>query len=168
MSRADAWPNRIIDAMVTALGALKAGDATKYVARAPLTVERGVPMAQDILNIPRPALFVRMQSRGLSEPFASGSPSTYRATGTFTVHVVTDSMNGADPEQELHRLISDVQVVFNNDPQLANGAATGLLSTGYLLGIEGYDPSLEVVTLSGIATASVPFTATWLWDSTNP
>lgn len=164
-TRIESSVNAIIDAMVDSLGSLRLGDGSKYIARTPAVIRRGIP--PNVADLPRPALLVRFAGGGKHDPFAAGSDATHpmavRSLAQFQVIAITDSPGSDDPEKELHRLVSDVYRVFAEDPQLG-----GTLSSGAILPTEGYAPGFELAVLSGIATATIPFDVTWEWSATAP
>lgn len=158
MSRTDAMPNRILDALVTLLGTINAGTAPTEWLTTPKTVTRH---HRDPINAVRPALIVGVGKYGPNEP---GTGRVHRAQATIEVDCVVSFTTAVDdPARDLHRLVSDVLKAVETDVQLG-----GVLSSGFIQLIDGYTPSKQLSDVAGLAACTIVFLAEWEWSALNP
>lgn len=158
MSRSDAMVNRILDALVTLLGTINSTTAPTLWLTTPLTVSRYEP---NPLAAPRPALIVSLVRFGVNDPQTN---QKHRAQADFEVRCIISYGTAVDdPARDLHRLVSDVLAVIEQNNQLA-----GVLSSGWMHVLDGYQPELELASTTGLASCSVAVRAEWEWSATNP
>jgi len=159
-ARNHAIANLVADAVLARLELIgRSSDATWLTA--PKSVQRGI--AVDFVNLPKPGLWLTLQSWGPSERFhLLGGALTARCAAKFTVTMVSDHPAiSREAEQELNDLAADIMVAVETDYQLNH-----LLDTGWVH-VEGYSPEVEL-SGAGFAAATVEITATWLWTTDNP
>lgn len=157
MSRTDATVNRALDALVTLLGTI---DGTTYPLLWLTTVKTVKRHSRDPLNEVRPALLVSLQK-------FSSEPQTallHRATADFEVECIVNYSTAVDdPARDLHRLVADVIAVVGQNTQLS-----GVLTTGQIHVVDGYEPSKQFADVAGLASCVVSLRAEWEWSATNP
>lgn len=158
MSRSDAMVNQVLDALVALLGTINATTSPTLWLTTPLTVSRYEPNS---LACPRPALIVSCSRFGVNDPQTNRK---HRAQADFEVRCIVSYLSAVDdPARDLHRLVADVLAVVEQNNQLS-----GVLSSGWIHTIDGYQPEVELASTSGLASCSVAIRAEWEWSATNP
>lgn len=156
--RPAAMANQVADALLTALEVVKT-PADAYLS-VPLTVIRG--QRPDWATCPQPALFLRLVGFTGNEP---GTAGIHRVTAQYEVLCITAGPPDSEAsERVLIEMATDVVVALYQDFQLG-----GLLSSGWMHLIDGYQPQLELgATAAHLAVASVVLSATWEWTPAAP
>ena len=158
MSRSDAMPNQILDALVTLLGTINSTTAPTLWLTTPKTVTRH---SRDPLTVARPALLVSMSRFGPNDPQTN---RIHRAQADIEVECIISYTSAAnDPARDLFRLAADVLAAVEQNNQLST-----VLSSGWIHCIDGYQPSKQFADVAGLAACVVTFRAEWEWSATNP
>jgi hypothetical protein len=158
VSRSDAMPNQILDALVTLLGTIDSTGAPTLWLTTPKTVTRHSPAP---LTVPRPALLVSMARFGPNDPQTN---RIHRAQADIEVECIINYQTATnDPTRDLFRLAADVLAVVEQNNQLST-----VLSSGWIHCIDGYQPSKQFADVAGLAACVVTFRAEWEWSATNP
>lgn len=158
MSRADAMVNQVLDALVTLLGTINSTTSPTLWLTTPKKVVR---YAANPLALVRPALIVSCSRFGVNDPQTNRK---HRAQADFEVRCIVNYGTAVDdPTRDLHRLVADVLAAVEQNNQLS-----GVLSSGWIHTIDGYQPEVELASTSGLASCSVSLRAEWEWSAENP